>query len=39
MKKLLVKLFKGWGNQNLVMCCSGWMDEAEIPSELMNELK
>ncbi|MEI5990227.1 hypothetical protein A5881_001720 [Enterococcus termitis] len=39
MKKLLFRLFAGWGSQNLVMCCGGFMDEPEMPKELLAELK
>ncbi|WP_139843831.1 AgrD family cyclic lactone autoinducer peptide [Candidatus Enterococcus clewellii] len=39
MKNLLVGLFTTWGGQNLVMCCGGFLDEVEIPKELLNELK
>lgn len=39
MKKILVRLFIGWGNQNLVMCCWGSRDEVEVPNELLEQLK
>lgn len=38
MKKLLFRLFAGWGSQNLVMCCWGATDEVEIPKELLEQL-
>ncbi|WYJ96868.1 hypothetical protein DOK67_0001171 [Enterococcus sp. DIV0212c] len=39
MKKLLFRLFAGWGSQNLVMCCGFFADEVLIPAELKEQLK